>query len=109
MKANVKVQMKSIMAMAHSFVRMEGFTMSEALKVAWNNWKLRKIMSQQIVRFYFRKVDGSVREALGCLIPSMLPLTKGTGVSNPSIQTYYDTERGAYRSFRKANLLGFEQ
>ncbi len=105
MKANVKDQMKSIMSMAWMFVRKNGYTMSEALKVAWNNWKLRKAMREKIVRFYFRKLDGSVREAFGCLIPSMLPPTKGTGTSNPTVQTYYDTEREQYRSFKKANLL----
>lgn len=32
--------------------------MSEALKTAWANMKLKVQMKHRIVRFYFRKVDG---------------------------------------------------
>lgn len=106
MKASVKNQLKDIMTMAWQFVRKNGYTMSEALKTSWANFKLRKEMKKRIVRFYFRKVDGSVREAFGTLLDTMLPPTKGTGrTPNPTTQTYYDTEKEQYRCFKKANLL----
>lgn len=105
MKTNAQEKMKFIMSMAWMFVRKNGYTMSEALKVSWNNWKLRKAMTEKIIRFCFRKVDGSVREAYGTLMSSMLPPTKGMGITNPTTQVYYDIEKEQYRCFKKANLL----
>ena len=67
MSIKVKNQMSEIMTAAWSFVRKNGYTMAEALKVAWANFKLRKAMATKIVRFYFRKIDGSIREAFGTL------------------------------------------
>lgn len=63
-------------------------------------------MKTRIVKFYFRKVDGSLREAYGTLKETMLPATQGTGrKANDTLQTYFDTERQEYRSFKKANLV----
>lgn len=53
-------------------------SMSEALKTAWMNIKLKAAMKERIVKFYFQKVDGSIREAYGTLKDSMLPDSKGT-------------------------------
>ena len=100
-----KNQMSELMKQAWMFVRKYGMTMSEAMKQAWKVLKLKALMKKGIVRFYFRKIDGSVREAYGTLMSSMLPPTKGTGSSNPTTQCYYDTEKEAYRCFKVANLL----
>ena len=100
-----KNQMSELMKQAWMFVRKYGMTMSEAMKQAWKVLKLKSLMKKGIVRFYFRKIDGSVREAWGTLVESMLPPTKGTGNSNPTTQCYYDTEKEAYRCFKVANLL----
>lgn len=51
------------MNLAWQFVRKNGFTMLEALKVAWANMKLKLQMKSKIVKSYFQKVDGSAREA----------------------------------------------
>ena len=105
---NFRNKLSQVMNLAWQFVRKLGFTMSEALKVAWMNIKLREQMKNRIVKFHFQKIDGSVREAYGTLVSTMLPPTKGTGKpGNPLIQTYYDTEREQYRCFKKANLLDF--
>ena len=56
-----------VMSLAWQFVRKNGFSMSEALKSAWVNMKLKAEMKKKIVKFYFKKVDGSVREAYGTL------------------------------------------
>ncbi len=94
------------MSLAWQFVRKNGYTMSEALKCAWANIRLRMKMQQGIVRFYYRKVSGEKREAFGTLVESLMPDTKGTGRKvNETLQTYYDTEREQYRSFKKANLV----
>lgn len=101
-----KETLKSIMLLAWQFVRKNGYTMSEAMKVAWAVFKLKAKMKAGIVRFYFRKVDGSTREAFGTLSEKLMPETKGTGKKpNDTLFTYYDTERECWRSFKKANLL----
>lgn len=98
--------LKEIMSMAWAFVKRNGFTMGEALKVAWRNFKLKSAMQGKIVKFYFQKVDGSLREAYGTLKESLLPATQGTGrKANDTLQTYYDTEKQEWRCFKKANLV----
>ena len=95
------------MCLAWQLVKRNGFTMSEALKVAWANMKLKAAMKQRIVKFYFQKVDGSIREAYGTLKESLLPPIKGTDSRKKSdtLQVYFDTEKQAYRSFKVANLI----
>ena len=94
------------MRLAWQMVKRNGFTMSEALRTAWLNIKLRAKMVQGIVKFYFTKVDGSMREAYGTLNPSLMPETKGTERKpNPTTQTYYDTEKCEYRCYKAANLV----
>lgn len=96
----------SIMRLAWQFVKRNGFTLSEALKVAWLNAKVKKAMQSKIVKFYFQKVDGTLREAYGTLKESLLPSTQGTGrKANDTLQTYYDTEKQEWRCFKKANLI----
>lgn len=98
-----KSDLSGIMALAWQFVKRNGFTMSEALKVAWQNFKVRKAMLTGIVRFTFRKIDGTIREAYGTL--RNLPQTNGSRKANDTVQTYFDTERQEFRCFKKANLL----
>lgn len=107
MSTNFKNQMKEVMSLAWQFVKRNGFSMSEALKVAWANLKLKSQMKSKIVKFYFKKVDGSVREAYGTLNEKLMPAISGTDkrAKNDTVQTYYDTERQSWRSFKKANLL----
>ena len=107
MSTNFKNQMKEVMSLAWSFVKRNGFSMSETLKVAWANMKLKLQMKSKIVKFYFQKVDGSVREANGTLNEKLMPAIAGTDnrKKNDTVQTYYDTERQEFRCFKKANLL----
>ena len=99
--------LKEIMNLAWSFVRKNGYSMSEALKTAWMNIKLKAAMKERIVKFYFQKVDGSIREAYGTLKDSLLPDSKGTDSRKKSdtVQTYFDTERGEFRCYKVANLV----
>lgn len=104
----IKVQqLRNIMRMAWQFVKRNGYTLSEALKTAWANFKLKEQMSRGIVRFYYRKVDGSIREAFGTLSEKLVPPTenKSDKKRNDTVQTYYDTERCAWRSYKIANLV----
>ena len=74
--------LKDIMLLAWSFVRRNGFTMAEAMKTAWRNYKLKNAMHGGIVKFYFLKMDSTLREAYGTLKENLLPATQGTGKEN---------------------------
>lgn len=104
MKRNV---LHDIMTLAWQFVKRNGFTMSEALKAAWANIKLKAAMKNRIVKFYFQKVDGSVREAYGTLKDNLIPAIASTDnrKRNDTVQVFYDTEKQEWRCFKKANLI----
>lgn len=95
-----------IMTLAWQFVKRNGFSMSEALKAAWANIKLRTAMNNRIVKFYFQKVDGSIREAYGTLKENLIPATNGDNRKrNDTVQVFFDTEKQEWRCFKKANLI----
>lgn len=100
-----KEKLQSVMCLAWQFVKKNGYNISDALKVAWANIKLKAKMQNSIVKFYFQKVDGSVREAFGTLSSKIVPETKGESKKDITTQVYYDTEKGAYRCFKMANLV----
>lgn len=98
--------LRRVMSLAWQFVKRNGYTMSEAMKVAWLNMKLKLAMTQRIVKFYYQKVSGEIREAYGTLKESIMPATQGTGrKANDTVFTYWDTERQEWRCFKKANLI----
>ena len=106
MKKSFKNQMSEIMKAAWGFVRINGMGMAEALKCAWCNFKVRAAMASRIVKFYFLKVDGTIREAYGTLKSDIVPATQDSGRKpNHTVQVYYDTEKASWRCFKKANLL----
>lgn len=107
MSTNFRNSMREVMSLAWQMVKKNGFSMSEALKTAWANLKLKSEMKKRIVKFYFKKVDGSVREAYGTLNEKLMPAVTGTDkrTKNDTVQTYFDTERGEFRCFKKANLM----
>lgn len=81
-------------------------SMSEALKCAWRNIKMRTMMMQRIVKFYYQKVDGSIREAYGTLKVDLLPRHEESGrKKNDTVQVYFDTEIQEWRCYKKANLI----
>lgn len=100
-------QISEVMCLTWQMVKRNGYSMSEALKTAWMNIKLKAAMKERIIKFYFQKVDGSIREAYGTLKDSLLPDSKGTDSRKKSdtVQTYFDTERGEYRCYKVANLV----
>ncbi|MFI3322050.1 MAG: SH3 beta-barrel fold-containing protein [Rikenellaceae bacterium] len=105
MSTETKNTLKEIMLLAWQMVKRNGYTLSEALKVAWANIKLKAAMRRGIVKFYFKKVDGTLREAFGTLKTELIPPAEGTNrAKNCTVQTYFDTERQEYRCFKKANL-----
>lgn len=100
------IDYKNVFSLAWEFVKRYGFTMSEALKTAWANVKFRKLATMKIVEFYFKKVDGTIRQAFGTLNENLLPETKGDNKRrSEDVQTYFDTEKQEWRCFKKCNLL----
>lgn len=79
MSTTRKNQLKKVMQLAWQFVKKNGYTLSVALKIAWANIKLHTAMQTRIVKFYFQKVDGTIREAFGTLKSSILPPIKESG------------------------------
>lgn len=107
MSTTVKNKMREVMQLAHQFIRKNGMSLSEALKTAWVNIKLKAAMKSRIVKFYFTKVSGEIREAYGTLADGIIPAVEGNSSrkQNDTCQTYYDCEKEAWRCFKKANLL----
>ena len=79
--------------------------MSEALKCAWANLKLKAALKVKIVEFYFKKTDGTLRQAFGTLLENRVPETKGTKKTADNCQVYFDTEKEEWRCFKKCNLV----
>lgn len=89
---------------AHS-IRHQFNSFGEALKKAWQVLKLRAKMKKQIVSFSFKKVDGSIREAVGTLRADLLPEIKGNSNKvNHSVMAYWDFSVNGFRSFKIENL-----
>jgi len=94
------------MNLAWQFVKKNGLNLAEALRIAWRNFKLRTAMAKGIVKFFFQKVDGSIREAYGTLAERLVPPTQGRDRKpNPTTQAYFDTEKDEWRCYKKANLI----
>lgn len=107
MATTYRNQLHDVMAMAWQFVKRNGFTMSEALKYAWRNIKLYAKLHTGIVKFYFQKVNGELREAYGTLKADLCAPIEGNDnrKRNDTVQVYYDTEKAEYRCFKRANLI----
>ena len=94
--------LSTIMRMAWRFYRTTRRAFAECLKLAW---RVRR-MHTEVVRFYFRKVDGTLREAWGTLRTDLVPPVEGndTRKKNDTVQVYFDTERQEWRCFKRLNL-----
>lgn len=101
----MKSTLKEVMLLAWQFVKKNGYTMSEAMKVAWTNIKLRVLLGKKVVEFYFKKTDGTLRQAFGTLMSDRVPETKGTKRTAEKCQVYFDCEKEEWRCFKKCNLI----
>lgn len=60
-------------------------------------------------RFLYLKKDGTVREAHGTLATHLIPTDrrpKGRRTPPPSVLTYFDKDRTAWRCLRRERLIG---
>ena len=60
-------------------------------------------MSTQIVEFYYKKLDGSIRQAFGTLANT--PPATTNRKPNENLFTYFDTIKNEWRSFYMFNLI----
>jgi len=98
--------MKSqLFKIAHA-IKAQFNSWSEALRHAWKVIKLKAKMKIGEVKFKFRKVDGSIREALGTL---NITIEKGENnrskTPNHGQIAYFDLQQGGFRSFKAENLI----
>lgn len=99
--------LRNIMRLAWQFFKQTGSSFSECLRKAWANFKLKQAMQKRIVRFYFQKVNGEIREAWGTLKSDLIPQVQDSDnrKKNETVQVYFDTEKQAFRCFKKFNLV----
>ena len=92
---------------AWQFFKQTGENFAECLKKAWANYKLKTQMQKKIVKFYFRKVNGEIREAYGTLRTDLMPVIEKNDnrAKNATVQIYFDTEVKEFRCFKKLNLV----
>lgn len=97
-----------VMSYAHHIYQSGVNNWSNALKKAWQLYRLAKLMRKGVVKFYFEKVDGSARVAYGtlCDLPAGITSRKG-GKKAPNYGTmcYWDIKKQAFRSFRVENFI----
>lgn len=85
--------------------------LSELMKKSWQLVKtygisLSEAMKKGVVKFYFEKLDGTIRTAWGTLREDLIPATSGDNrKKNDSVQVYYDQEKAAFRCFKIVNLI----
>jgi hypothetical protein len=89
---------------AHS-IKANFATFAEALVHAWKVVRLQfQLCTQAVVNFTYRKVDGSIREAVGTT--ETVPTPKG-GFRKPNygVLNYFDLQQNDWRCARIENLI----
>nr|DAV59067.1 MAG TPA: hypothetical protein [Caudoviricetes sp.] len=96
------------MIMAWRFWHTTRRAFGDCLRLAWQNFKIVRRMQTDVVKFYFQKVDGSIREAWGTLREDIVSPVNGNPhhKKNDTVQVYFDTERQEWRCFKRLNLVG---
>lgn len=84
-------------------VRKSFTTFSEALTYAWKVVKLQIELCLGIVTFKYKKIDGTIRTAVGTR--DNVPAIKGTGKPTNTVLTYFDLEAQGWRSAQLASLI----
>ena len=69
-------------------------------------------LRRRVVRFWYRKKDGTLREATGTRCLSLIPPEhhpNGTGHQPDFLVCYWDVERNHWRCFDRTRFIGFEE
>jgi len=102
----MKINKRELFKMAWGL--LDNFTsFSQSLRQAWKILKLKAKMAVGNVKFKYRKVDGTIRDAVGTL--NFTYESKGSGRPTPADSfLYYDCEAKGIRSFKVVNLIRYE-
>lgn len=86
-------------------IRKSFSTFGEALAHAWKTVKLQfALCTQAVVCFTYKKVDGTIREAVGTL--ETVPMPKGGyRKQNFGILNYFDLQQQDWRCAKIENLI----
>ena len=92
--------------------------LSFSLKKAWWYESLRDLLSCGLARFTYRKMDGTIRVALGTRCPSLIPkgkmpkgdMSDGAAITESNIKAfpYFDLDRNEWRSFGVLNFINLD-
>lgn len=93
---------RRVMMIAHS-IKGQFATFAQALVRAWKVVKLQIELCLGTVEFTYKKVDGSIRRAVGTR--DNVPAIKGTGHTNYGVLVYFDLDARAYRSAKVENII----
>lgn len=98
---------------AHNTFRLKGsvMTFGECLKQSWDIAKLQRRMKNEVVEFFFTKVNGETRQAFGSLIESHItyvPNGRGNQTA-PDCIKFWDEVKGEWRQFKSYNFLRIAQ
>ena len=87
---------------------------STALRFAWWFESFRKKLATGVYRFSYFKKDGTIREAVGTLDLTRIPVSRRPksgmdpeALAPASVFCYYDLDARGWRSFRLDNFIGF--
>lgn len=105
MSTEQRTTLRQVMNMAWSFIKNKRLGLSEALKLAWANAKLKTALKKGVVEFAYRKLDGTIRRAIGTLSSVLVPPTNGGGYQHRDYQTYFDIEKGSWRRYSYLNVI----
>lgn len=107
MATEKRIQLSELMKKSWQLVKVYGFTMAEAMRQMWAISKLKEKMRKGIVKFYYQKLDGTIRTTWGTLKAGLIPDTSGSDnrKKNDSVMVYYDQEKASFRCFKIANFV----
>lgn len=100
------------MRRAWAMVQLGGLSLSEAMKAQWDLQKAvvldQLLRESEAVTFEFKKVDGTLRKAVGTIKMEVLEaynaVPKGEGRATGT-RTFFDLEAQAWRSMRLGSLV----
>ena len=103
-----------VMHTAHTVYVQTPITWSEAVRLAWLMYNIRKAMANGVVEFSYNKSDGTVRYAKGTLCNFLIPEDKQPkGIVNRhtgySAIAYFDLGKGEWRSFSVHNFVSLNR
>lgn len=108
MKTSLNESRREVMKNAHRFFQVTGENFAKCLRKAWSVYRLSSEMETKTVQFFYQKSNGNVRQAFGTMRQEVISgKVKGTDTRkrNADLFVYYDTEKDAFRSFKKFNLI----